>query len=650
MDAVMSIDAGSTVMSIDAGSTFHEQGDPFVLSDLSDVCSDYTGSTGSSSSIDEDPKDPYHIDLSHKGLCGTDLNKIISTGIVGQCIVQSVRLSYNELKDEGAMIVSQFMASNDSIKCLDLSFNSIKDDGAIAIARGLRSNKSLTVLYLSGNLICSAGFRAIANCVAHNDTIVSLHLTGNSGCADGAAAIAEALRTNKTITKFSINGNKIFSAGTKAISQSIRTNHTITHLNLSDNNIGDEGIIHLSLALEFHRCIKALELSFNSITATGMRALVMSLRDYDSLQRLSLDNNKIGDGVRMLAHVVHTMDIQYLNLGFNEILTEGMLEIIKSVCTTNTLHTFTLSGNSVNVDIAKALANFILNTKSLHFLHLDHCCLSPLCEKHIASAVASNKYSVLNEFTGFDLGRALLQLGSPPVFATLSNNATLNYLKECWEARKQQENTKKKTKLTTITEGVESLSTNTEPRRSNSGSVIPISPTVVDPPYLRIARDIASLPYNSAELWELHQYYFSPIIRVKNDGSEEVATSKPFKIEALIIPEVNAPISKAAGYNLEDSSFQCQKRERVISVDASDPVDPVIESPEKDEKRPKKKANTEETMLRIGKYPRIKQQFEQYKLYSNDVGMLNILRQLRFLEDELKEQVARIEDIFFKLL
>ncbi len=638
------------VISIDAAPTCCDQSDAFVTSDSSDACSDYTGSTGSCSSIDEEPKDPYNIDLSHKGLCATDLNKIISTHI-GQCVIQSVRLSFNELMDEGALVASRFMANNDTIKCLDLSFNSIRDDGAIAIADGLRSNKSLTILYLSGNLISSTGFRAIANCLAHNDTMTSLHLTGNSGCCDGATSIAEALGKNKSITTFCINGNKISSAGAKAISQSIRTNHTITHLNLSDNNIGDEGIIHLSLALEFHRCLKVLELSFNSITPIGIRALVMSLRDYDSLQRLSLDNNKIGDGVRMLAHVVHTMSTEYLNLGFNEIPTEGMLEIIKSVNTTNTLRTFTLSGNSVNVDVAKALANFILNSKSLHFLHLDHCCLSPLCEKHIASAVASNKHSVLKEFTGFDLGRVLLQLGSPPVFATLSNDATLKYLKECWEARKQQENTKKKTKLSSITEGVESLSTSTstEPTRSNSGSVLPTSPSNIDPPYLRIARDIASLPYNSAELWELHQYYFSPI-QVRHDDNERIATTKPFKIEASILPVVDVPVSNTAADSTEDSSFQCQKRERVASVDAADPADPVKESPEKDEKRPKKKANTEETMLRIGKYPRIKQQFEQYKMYSNDVGMLNILRQLRFLEDELKEQVARIEDIFFKLL
>ncbi len=422
-------------------------------------------------------------------------------------------------------------------------------------------------------------------------------------------------------------------------------NHTVTHLNLSDNNIGDEGVIHLSLALEFHRQLKILELSFNGITAIGMRALVMSLRDYESLQKLSLDNNKIGDGTRMLAHVMSTMQLEYLNLGFNEIPTEGMLEIIKSVCTTSKLHTFTLSGNSVNVDVAKVLASFLLNSKSLRYLHLDHSCLSPLCEKHIASAVASNKHSVLKVFTGFDLGRVLLQLGSPPIFATLSNDATLKYLKECWEARKQQESTKKKTKVMALTEGVESLSTGSEPKRSNSGSILPTSPST--DPYLRIARDIASLPFNTAELWELHQYYFSPV-PVKSN-SDAAGSEQPFRIEVSTLPSVSAPVVPLASSDAtQDNIIQTsQKRERVASVDAADPV---VESPDRDEKRPTKKANTEETVTRIGKYPRIKQQFEQCKIYSNDVGMLNILRQLRFLEEELKEKVTQIEDIFFKLL
>ena len=179
------------------------------------------------------------INLSHKNLRSEDITKLVNNFIdiskssSPQYFITTVKLGYNDLKDEGAAVVASFLKSNRTITCLDLGFNGIGDIGMESLSKALSLNVApIQVLYLSGNLLTSVGFQSLSKSIALNNTLKTLYLTGNTGKEEGAKFISGGLEHNYSIDKLCLNGNKIGSLGSKSISQLLLRNHTITHINL----------------------------------------------------------------------------------------------------------------------------------------------------------------------------------------------------------------------------------------------------------------------------------------------------------------------------------------------------------------------------------------------------------------------------------
>eukprot|EP01033_Poteriospumella_lacustris_P000634 gene634-439_t len=291
------------------------------------------------------------------------------------------------------MVVASVLSKNSTITCLDLGFCSISDVGVEALSQALVYNTSLKVLYLSGNCITEAGYKHLGTALSANRSLEGLYLTGNSGKAEGAKSVAKGLKYNQTLNKLFLNGNKIEKDGASSISDTLMSNHSVTHLNLSDNNIGDDGLGSLAEALAQHRKLKELELSFNKITSVGMSSFVDCLVGYRSLYRLLLDNNKLGDsGAKALALALPHMMLGVLNIGFNEISTEGLLAIVRYLATPdNTLASLCLSGNTLDNTVAKELANILIVNTQLQ--ELSQFAISPVVIPE-ANAVSSTPAAV----------------------------------------------------------------------------------------------------------------------------------------------------------------------------------------------------------------------------------------------------------------
>lgn len=166
-----------------------------------------------------------------------------------------------------------------------------------------------------------------------------------------------------------------------------------------------------------------------------MESFAITLVGYTALTRLLLDNNKLGDmGAKHLAGALPTMQLQELNIGFNGIEAEGLTEVINAIYSNPTLQVLILSGNSITNSVSKVIANMLLHNYNLRHLYLDHTNIGPVGEKYIAAGIATNKRSGVRLLTGFQLGKVLASLGSPPHLSTLSNEATLTYLSLMWEA------------------------------------------------------------------------------------------------------------------------------------------------------------------------------------------------------------------------
>jgi hypothetical protein len=243
------------------------------------------------------------------------------------------------------------------------------------------------------------------------------------------------LRQRHTALKtFIFSGNNVGEKGAEAISAALRVNTTLTHLDLSNNGIMDVGAACVAEALRESRGLECLILSFNGITKEGMKKLGASFNGYHSLKKVDLDNNKIeNDGAEALSDAVQHMSIQVLNVAFNNIESRGLRRIAQAVCASSSVTGLSLSGNKISSDVAGDVHNLVLNSRILRALALDCHSVGEAGQIQIASGIAGNSQSALEKFNGFLLGPAMVQLGSPPELAPLTNEKCLLYLRTLWK-------------------------------------------------------------------------------------------------------------------------------------------------------------------------------------------------------------------------
>ena len=341
---------------------------------------------------------------------------------------------------------------------------------------------------------------------------------------------------------------------------------------------------------------------------------------------LLLDNNKIGDqGALLLASCVSSMNLSHLNVGFNDIGANGIAALLQACLlpvNSTAMTILNISGSVINADVAKLLADLLVKNRTLNELYLDRTNIGSAGERLIAAGIASNRRCALTSFTGFDLGEVLVTLGSPPALATMANKHALRHLADMWRALEHGEVIvapnydcpTAPTTATTSTNCSSSVEGEEDPLRPGKivlrkpvleSAATPVSlrklsedilesdkpPTSVQAPllssgtspsspsppanmsdihkYSAALQRIAFLPFLNADLWSLHQYYFSPVAAL--GGS----------------PKLDA--SGCLSSDSEDDPIPCADSRRRSWAE-----------------QPKKKQGNRLTMARIAGYPRLK--------------------------------------------
>jgi len=281
----------------------------------------------------------------------------------------------------------------------------------------------------------------------------------------------------------------------------------------------------LGKALQQARSISVLELGFNHITHVGLEYLLSSLCGYSSLSALHLDNNHIGDlGAEMLAAALPTMtNLELLDVGFNSISTAGIRPVMTSLRDNTTIKSLTLSGNVLDPDGAKAVAWALEGNARLEQLYLDHASIGPQGEKSITSGINSNRNLKLKTFTGFRLGSVMVRLGCPPGFEGLTNEQTLDILRNRSMGNKRESSSNSSSSSSssdsrsTSTAGSCGLSASAMPKSSGAAfSFVPDATKLLTQTQAADLNEIAKMAFEPSDLWMLHQYYFSPVPNLTN--------------------------------------------------------------------------------------------------------------------------------------
>src|SRR5690349_1722528 len=120
------------------------------------------------------------------------------------------------IDDYSVVALLQIVDKSANLSELRLSSNQIGDDGAAELGKTMPSMRQLLVLDLSNdigsrnkNTINNEGLKSLCDAISKNFSLLSLNLMGNNITELDASSIGQVLRLNLTLTHLDLDRNKL---------------------------------------------------------------------------------------------------------------------------------------------------------------------------------------------------------------------------------------------------------------------------------------------------------------------------------------------------------------------------------------------------------------------------------------------------------
>ena len=301
---------------------------------------------------------------------------LLTEGVKCNSSLKVLKLVANSIGDEGAVAIADSIKCCSSLHWLDLSLNRIGDEGAAALVSSLDSRCNFK-LHLFGNCISDSIIARV--CSKNNrELLQTLDITNCVGdvglaCIDSLMKEwTQPLSTVKTLHTLYLQSCNNSPDGMKSVANVLSRFTSLQSVSLIDMNICDEGVRLLSDSLQW-RCISVLILSHNRIGDDGARAIAHALRGCEELSVLDLSGNGIQDtGTEALSEALRCCKLQRLSLASNCLGPSGALAVaglLKLVY--KSLDTLDLSCNRLGDVGAVCLAGGLKDCSCLKQLHLN---------------------------------------------------------------------------------------------------------------------------------------------------------------------------------------------------------------------------------------------------------------------------------------
>jgi Ran GTPase-activating protein (RanGAP) involved in mRNA processing and transport len=204
-------------------------------------------------------------DLFNARLKDGDLMPIVESIVqTPTLVITTLDLSYNELKEYGALTLVRLLTETSHVMGINLAYNDIGTNGCIKIAKALQEyNKSLTSLDLSGNTVGDEGGMAIAEMLTINRALRVLKLNSMELGTQSIMSFATVLNYNKALQVLEIENPRLFSLHEETavhLGKMLRVNDSLQALNVAKHGMRDMGVHQICTGIVDNQCLTALDL------------------------------------------------------------------------------------------------------------------------------------------------------------------------------------------------------------------------------------------------------------------------------------------------------------------------------------------------------------------------------------------------------
>lgn len=305
-----------------------------------------------------------------------------------------------------AIITAAIAASTgDASDTLNLTEAGLGPDGAVFLSARLRELPHLTALHLKGNYFGEAGFEALAPVLLSLENLTLLDLEASRiggkasvpvlaglvrltslnlcGCTlrseGGSAFAAAALPQLVNLTSLNLGGCELDGEAAHALAAVLPRLARLSSLKLNWNKLAVVGAREVAAVLpQLAESLTELDLGLNELGTEGAEALATALASMVKLRALNLSSNAIGDVgaraiVEALARSESVTSLTELDIGSNGLSNLGAYTVVNTLGRLVSLTSLNLCGIDMGSEACLAVAALLPLLPHLTVLGVDQC-------------------------------------------------------------------------------------------------------------------------------------------------------------------------------------------------------------------------------------------------------------------------------------
>ena len=534
----------------------------------------------------------------------------------------------------GCLAISNMVLTNQTLRVLSLSNNGINDRDLALFSQSISRNKSVPLekIQFSFNRVTCVGIESLMNAIWGSPTLKEVRLDNNH-IKDRGAQLAAVTLTSVNLKVLDLGFNRITTVGIKAIMKSLSENTSLESLVLSGNPLDVNASKAVSYALAYNRTLKGFHVDNCSVGYAAQRHIAAGIVSNSGLTLRAISGFRLGSIAVTLG----------LPPALDKWSNEQTLKFIRIMWEQKRREELELAGSNDEDDEDESNMDQEDSGKT-RYSKLGK--PGPADPTLVVSA-AKSAFEAMGDSEGEDLLADTIppreRLDSCPLVVhdavmlerSPSGNIQVPVVDEKRERRLSDE----------VTPMRRVMSTSPVPGASAKKEDISLDPAKRKRleewigQHITSLTELANLPFNDADLWKLHQYFFSPVgtsIFKKSTDGPQTPTSNDSEAKSSPTKTINPTTKKAGGLtrklsfgHLGDAEATTEmsgvnRRRSLEMVDGGG-------SGDNDDGAPATK-RARSNKPRIEYYPRVKRALDTLRYQTNQNQVLVKLRQLKYVE------------------